>query len=98
MSNKDKYYDNTPFIKVAGVTETIECNADQSLRQDIYFKVKLNIIMLINTTAKHTNPRKNKKVSKILKRNPRSQTHPPGDLQRPERMGRDDSRSKNRRI
>jgi hypothetical protein len=41
MSNKDKYYDHAPFIKVAGVTETIDGNVDQSLRQDIYFKVKI---------------------------------------------------------
>ena len=98
MSNKDKYYDHTPFIKVAGVSETIECTADQSLRQDIYFKVKTHIIILNYTTAKHTNPRKNKKVSKILERNPGSQTNPPGDLQRPKRLGSDDSRSKNCRI
>jgi hypothetical protein len=40
MSNKGKFMDNTPFLKVAGVTTGIEGNnADQSLRQDVYFKV-----------------------------------------------------------
>ena len=39
MSNKGKFVDSTPFIPFAGVTTAIEnLNADQSIRQDLYFK------------------------------------------------------------
>lgn len=39
MSNKGKFVDFTPFIRPAGITTAIEnLNADQSIRQDIYFK------------------------------------------------------------
>lgn len=41
MANKGKYYDNTPFIPMAGATTVLEgIGSDQSIRQDLYFKVK----------------------------------------------------------
>lgn len=41
MSNNGKFHDRTPFLRVAGITSSLEgTSADQSLRQDIYFKVK----------------------------------------------------------
>jgi hypothetical protein len=40
MSNTGKFKDRAPFLKVAGITSTITGNsADQSLRQDLYYKV-----------------------------------------------------------
>ena len=47
MSNKGKYTDYSPFLRVAGVTETIEETVDQSLRQDLYFKVNTKIFKCI---------------------------------------------------
>ena len=39
MSNKGKFKDRAPFIPFAGVTTAIEgASADQSIRQDLYFK------------------------------------------------------------
>lgn len=43
MSNKGKYTDYSPFLRVAGVTQTLEETADQSLRQDLYFKVNTKL-------------------------------------------------------
>lgn len=40
MSNKNRYMDHTPFLKMAGVTAALDgVTSDQSLRQDVYFKV-----------------------------------------------------------
>jgi hypothetical protein len=41
MLNQGKFHDHTSFIKVAGVTDKFDGNADQSLRQDLYYKVKV---------------------------------------------------------
>lgn len=39
MSNKDKYYDNTEFIRPAGkITALKGVSVDNSIRQDIYFQ------------------------------------------------------------
>ena len=39
MSNKGKFVDLAPFIRVAGVTTALEgATADQSVRQEVYFK------------------------------------------------------------
>ncbi len=39
MSNKGRFNDYAPFIKAAGVADSIEGSADQSLRQDLYYRV-----------------------------------------------------------
>lgn len=39
MSNKGKYYDNTPFIPYSGKTTALEgISVDNSIRQDLYFQ------------------------------------------------------------
>lgn len=48
MSNSGKFMDSTPFIKPAGTTTATEAtSSDHSLRQDLYFKVKENILNII---------------------------------------------------
>ena len=47
MSNTCKFNDYTPFIREAGVKDSFNGNADQSLRQDLYFKVNSIIIKFI---------------------------------------------------
>lgn len=40
MSNTGKYKDRTPFLRVAGLTSSVYgASVDQSLRQDLYYKV-----------------------------------------------------------
>jgi len=62
MSNKGKYTDYSPFLRVAGVTETLEETADQSLRQDLYFKVNTKLYnysyVLIYYSQLHKLPKK----------------------------------------
>lgn len=49
MSNTGKYKDRAPFLKVAGVTSTINgTSADCSIRQDLYYKVIKNFNKKIN--------------------------------------------------
>jgi hypothetical protein len=38
MTTQGKFKDNTPFIKVSGITTATGLTTDQSLRQDLYFK------------------------------------------------------------
>lgn len=58
MSNQVKYYDYTPFIRVAGVTDKFQGSTDQSLRQDLYFKVLKNFITIFTILiANYTNSR-----------------------------------------
>lgn len=42
MSNMGKFRDSVPFIKSAGVSSATEgISSDHSLRQDLYFQVKV---------------------------------------------------------
>lgn len=46
MSNTGKFKDRAPFLRVAGITSTVFGNsADQSLRQDLYYKVNKQFIL-----------------------------------------------------
>ena len=82
MSNKGKYTNYSPFLRVAGVTETIEESVDQSLRQDLYLKVNTKIfkwIIICSQLLKPTTqtPEKIKQYRKSFKEIPGSkQIHP----------------------
>ena len=40
MSNEGKFRDRAPFLRGAGITSTVfGASADQSLRQDLFYKV-----------------------------------------------------------
>ena len=64
MSNSGKFNDRTPFLKVAGIsTCEFGASADQSIRQDFYYKVQYYKIYKF-LKSKTSTPEKNKKYRK----------------------------------